>query len=289
MKTIDLVYCVPEKLVEEAGLDQLFQTARSIEKWEERHAEVLDYIYQHRLIKLLTGRSSVDDLSALNQHLELMTHPRLLKKMAHLRMNYGDRWAAYNDVIESRLGFLRSGAPRQVLDMAHVKDILDLVCSSRSIRQAEIQNKLNLKRPNLTRILNVMEVNELIERHAEGKEKIISPGPTLERILPKSEPRIVTKPLPFKIVIEPNSQRLQENSHFLSRDQNVSHWYSGAGIHPLFGENELTKDKLQECAEELSTSSIKPTRSSAKCKYGAHCGSSTRESLPNCGDGVATN
>jgi len=187
MEAIDLIHCVPERLAEEASLDQLLQTAKSIEKWEERHAEVLDYIYRQRLIRLLTRRSSTDDLSALNEHLERMLHPRRLEAMQHLGRPYGERWAAYKDILESRLASLRSRAPQQVLKMAHVEQILDLLLSGRATKQSEIQKILDLKKANLTRVLNVMEANELIERRTEGREKFILPGPGIERARPAQE------------------------------------------------------------------------------------------------------
>jgi DNA primase len=187
MEAIDLIHCVPEKLAEEANLDQLLQTAKSIERWEERHAEVLDYIYRHQLIRLLVRRSSVDDLSALNEHLARMRHPRRLEAMQDLERPYGERWAAYQDILESRLAALRSGAPQQVLKMAHVEQILDLLLSGRATKLAEIKEALGLKSANLTRVLNVMEANELIERRTEGREKLICPGPGIERVRPAPE------------------------------------------------------------------------------------------------------
>ena len=193
-KTLDLIYCVPVKLAEEASLDQLLQTAKSIEQWEERHAEVFDYIYRQRLIWMLTRRASVDDLSALNEHLARMLHPRRLEAMRHLSKPYGERWAVYRDILESRLASLRSSAPKLVLEMAHVRQILELVRSGRATRQSEIGKALGLKPANLTRILNVLDANELIERRTEGREKLIRPGPGIDRI--PSAPETDTPKMP---------------------------------------------------------------------------------------------
>lgn len=188
MKKIDLIYCVPEKLAEEASLDELLHTAKCIEKWEERHAEVLDYIYRQRLIWLLTRRASIDELSAFAEHLERMLHPRRLDAIKHLEKRYAERWMAIKDIAESRLASLRSEAPQQVLNLAHVKEILDLIDSGPARRQSEIEKSLGLRRPNLTRVLNLMEANELIERRSEGREKLVSPGAGLEHIRQGSTP-----------------------------------------------------------------------------------------------------
>jgi DNA-binding MarR family transcriptional regulator len=187
METIDLIHCVPVKLAEKASLDQLLQTAKSIEQWEERHAEVLDYIYRQRLIWMLTRRASADDLSALDEHLERMLHPRRLEAMRHLGRAYGERWAAYKDILESRLASLRSPAPQQVRKMAHVEQILDLITSGRATKQAEIKKALGLRSANLTRVLKFMEANELIERRTVGRENLIGPGPGIERGQPAPE------------------------------------------------------------------------------------------------------
>lgn len=187
MEAIDLIHCVPVKLAEEASLDQLLQTAKSIERWEERHAEVLDYIYRQRLIWMLARRASADELSGLNEHLERMLNSRRLEAMEHLSRPYGERWAAYKDILESRLASLRSRAPQQVLEMAHVQQILDLICSGRATKQSEIKEALGLRAANLTRVLNVMEANDLIERRTDGREKLIQPGPGIERARPSQE------------------------------------------------------------------------------------------------------
>ncbi|MGC8490124.1 MAG: MarR family transcriptional regulator [Syntrophobacteraceae bacterium] len=192
MENLDLIHCVPERLAEEADLDQILQTVGAIRKWEERHGEVLDYIYRQQLIRLLTRRAPLDDLRALNDHLERMIHPRRLEAMRNVEKPYGDRWAAYKDILESRLASLRSDAPFEVLEMGHVKEILELIGSGRASKQSEIKQRLGLKSANLTRILNVMEANDLIERRSEGREKLIFPGPGFERVMPvrrSGEPR----------------------------------------------------------------------------------------------------
>lgn len=187
MEAIDLIHCVPERLAEEVSLGRLLQTAKSIDKWEERQAEVLDYIYRQRLIWLLVGRSSEGELSALYEHLQRMLHPRRLNAMQHLGKSYGDRWSAYRDILESRLASLASDAPQEVLKMAHVEQILDLVLSGRATNQTGLRRARGLKAANLVRVLKIMEANELIERRKVGRENAILPGPTLERIRGKAK------------------------------------------------------------------------------------------------------
>lgn len=194
MEAIDLIHCIPEKIAEKPNLDQLLQTAKSIEKWEERQAEVLDYIYRQQVIRLLTARSSADELSLFYEHLERMIHPRRLEAMHHLSKPYGERWSAYKDIVESRLASLRSRAPEQVMEMAHVEQILDLILSGRAARQGELKEALGLRSANLTRVLNLMEANELIERRSKGREKTIHPGPGLDRMRKETQTEAPKKP-----------------------------------------------------------------------------------------------
>lgn len=176
METLDLINCIPEKMAEAASLDQLLHAASSIEIWEERHAEALDNIYRLKIIRLLTRRAPVDDLIFFSEHLENMLHPSGREALRHLERHYFERWSAYKDILESRLASMRNLGPGKVLKMTHVSQILDLVLSGRVTRQAEIQKILGLKKANLTRVLNIMEANGLIERRAEGREKLIGPG-----------------------------------------------------------------------------------------------------------------
>lgn len=185
MANIDLIHCVPERLAEEADLNDLLQTIRSIEQWQERHAEVLDYIYRMRLIRLLTRRSSEEGLRELADHLDRVTHPRRSEDLNSLARPYGERWSVYKDILENRLAALRSSAPEQVLKKAHVEQILDLVTKGGVTKQNDLQKTLGLKSANLTRILNLMEANDLIERRTIGREKRIETGPNGERFRDK--------------------------------------------------------------------------------------------------------
>ena len=61
MKHTDLINCSPEKVEEDLSFDELLETIFSIEKWEERHAEVIDYIYSSKTIRLLRKESNPDN------------------------------------------------------------------------------------------------------------------------------------------------------------------------------------------------------------------------------------
>ncbi len=191
MAKIDFVHCVPEVLAEQATLGDLWETIRGTISWTEREAEVLDFIYRFRLIRLLRTRAHSAavraDLRALHEHLEGVVHPVRSEALNHLEKPYAARWAAYREIVENRLAAIESPAPASFLNRAHVREILVLIRQGRVRNQHEIEQTLDLKAPNVTRILKIMEVHEIIERRAVGREKILLPGPKGELLLAEYE------------------------------------------------------------------------------------------------------
>ncbi len=176
MPPIDLINCVPEILADSADLHDLLTSARKTEKWEERQAEVLDYIYRSRIIQFIRKPPQLDEMQALIEHLDRMTHPTIVKKFAHLTKPYAARWGVYMDLLDSRLSALQSQAPQALLERTHFSEILAMIAPGKYVAQQEIGQRLGLQRANLTRILNLMEANELIERETIGRENRIRLG-----------------------------------------------------------------------------------------------------------------
>ncbi len=177
---IDLIHCIPEKLVETASTKDLTETVLNKKTFEAREAEVLDYLYRQKLITLVRrakrGEKSVEELHAFAEHLDRSTHPARLKKLAHLDKPYGARWMAYLDILQSRMAAMGSDVPHQLLKRKHIKEILDVVIESGRAEQKQIREQFKLKAPNLKRILNMMEAAELIEIRTQGRSNIIFPG-----------------------------------------------------------------------------------------------------------------
>jgi len=169
--SIDLACAVPETLAQEAKLGDLLDTVRNTAVWEDRQAEVLDYVYRERLIRLIRERAPVEEIRAFHEHLGRVAHPRRKEAWEGLSKPYFARWSAYRDVLENRIAALSSEAPRQVLQRAHVREILDLVATGAADSQKTLGEMLGLTKTNLTRVLQLMEANELIERRSQGREK----------------------------------------------------------------------------------------------------------------------
>ena len=198
MAKIDLIYSVPEELAESATLDDIVETVRGISDWQERHAQVLDYVYQYRLIRLLTTNASAKKFRTLNEHItRIINYPRTRQALNDLECPYAERWAAYRNILENRIRVLDSPAPEMIMERKHVSDILKLVedahSNGRELKQKDIQAKFDVKSPpNMTRVLKMMEAVGLIERRTRGREKIVVPGLNSDRVKPKD--RQVDKP-----------------------------------------------------------------------------------------------
>lgn len=176
---IDLIDCIPLDLAGSEDLkellDALLKAARSIDEWTDRHAEVLDFVYRYRLLRLLVSRRPNDELSKelrmLGRHLRQMTAGHRVAAMARLSRSYPDRWTAFRGLAADRIEMIESDAPDRLLERAHVQDILKRVHRGEFRIQADITDCGDFgSAPNVTRILNMMERNGLIERHKHGRE-----------------------------------------------------------------------------------------------------------------------
>ncbi len=205
MANIDLINCAPEALAESTPLSDLMDSIQKIDHVNDRQAEVLDYIYRHRLVRLLRtvnrGEGATPKLEELYEHLDRVTHPRRLNQLNALEKAYGDRWIGYQDILEHRLAALMNQPSKWILERAHVKEILSFVLFEKSIKQKQIRGKLGLKPANLTRILAMMAANELINIHTRGREKIVNIGENGEI---------------FKGILKPPGSKTPRGSRFLS-------------------------------------------------------------------------
>ncbi len=189
---IDLICGIPEKLAESASMDDLTETVLRIDAWDDRQAQVLDYVYRQRLIRLITsakrGNAASNELSAFARHLDKTTHPVRIKRLDGLDKPYKERWTAYLDIVESRLAALESDVPDHVMNLKNVREILTLVFEQESVSRKTIKDRFNLQPANLTRILNMMEASDLIVCQKVGREIRVSAGPNSHAYEPEASP-----------------------------------------------------------------------------------------------------
>lgn len=196
MAFIDLDNSIPDLLAESATIQDLWETQRQTLEWNRRQADVLDFLYRYHTYRLVRARDPEGLIEWIN-HLERCTTPVALANLDRLDPAFGAKWTAYKELLAARLEADQSPALPQVLDKAHVKAVLDLIQAEKALSQKEIQGKLGLKRPNMTRILNLMEANELIERRKEGRENSIVLGPAaLDHLQAHEEERAAAPEIP---------------------------------------------------------------------------------------------
>ena len=173
-------------------LPEMLAAVRAIPAWTEDHIAIVDYLYSHRVASMLAGRGSVEEISALLDHLRRAVG--LLGRAPGLDASCLARWKGMAGVLDARIDQLTSQDVADVLERAHVKRLLKLVAEQQrsapeGVPQALLLEKLGLKKANLTRILNLLEGNELIERRGAGRENRV----VLGRNVPADIQRLASK------------------------------------------------------------------------------------------------
>jgi predicted transcriptional regulator len=222
---IDLIECVPQAHAESTDLDDLLDAARDIDTWTERHAEVLDYIYRYRLLRLLLSRRKTSEqrkeLLELTRHFRQVTAGHRVAAMAKLKKSYPDRWAALRDLAADRIDMIESDAPRRLLERDHVREILKKVYLGEVTTQAEITRTGEFgSAANVTRIINMMDANGLIERRRNGKQNELVLTPEGEHAAEAEAPPFVALDPKLKAVLDPIVfDYMRKNGHIETREQ----------------------------------------------------------------------
>ncbi|NNC06145.1 hypothetical protein HJC10_25215 [Corallococcus exiguus] len=186
-------------------LAALHLAARALkpEAWGGRSADVLDRVYRQRLLRILSQRDAEQELAELQDHLERVAgrvrrHTQN-SETAKLGEGWAARWHAFADLVDARRAAIASQDPKRVLERTHVSEILKLVRAGEvrdpnGVPQALLRSELGLKKANLTRILNVMEANELIERRGTGRENLIRLGRAVRELAMTTDARTLAQP-----------------------------------------------------------------------------------------------
>ncbi len=190
---LDLEGANPNDLVF-VDLSVLLRAAQGIENWTPRLAQNIDYAYRYRLVILLVQRAPVEDLVVFHASIrQVATLISRAEDDGKIGDGWATRWRAFADVIDARIANLRTQTPQRVLERTHVSEILHAIRTRQEgIPQSELRALLGISKSNLSRVLNLMEANELIKRSILGRENLIqlsnnaslttswTPEPTLE-------------------------------------------------------------------------------------------------------------
>ncbi|MFP2906499.1 hypothetical protein ACLESD_15825 [Pyxidicoccus sp. 3LFB2] len=189
---LDLEVCSPEHVANHASFAELLEAVNARDALTDRMAEVLEYVYCERLLKLVRTNAPREQLEAFAEHLEDVAHPVRQAKLDGLSRPYFQRWSLLRELLERRIESLRSDVPRQVVEREHVLPILQYVAGARGpVGQQDIQKALQLGKANLSRILSLMETHELIDKQAHGNANLVVLGPRGRELMPAVSPAAV--------------------------------------------------------------------------------------------------
>lgn len=163
----------PEYWAREATIEELQAQVRNVSTWTEQVAEVLDFAYLERSMRVLsrTQTGSRDDALALADHLERVAHDSVRVELGKLGRPYHARWRMLSEIMHRCA--LRLEVPHKVLDRKHVREILlRLYTAGGSVAQSELTLIPNEGQRSAT--LKLMEQWDLVERHADGTARIVA-------------------------------------------------------------------------------------------------------------------
>lgn len=163
----------PEYWAREATLQELQAEVRKLESWTEEVAQVLDFAYVERGMRVLgrTHAGSREEAIALADHLARVAHDSVRAKLDELERPYFARWRLLGELMHRCA--MRLDVPHKVLDRKHVRDILlRLHAAGGRIAQGDLTLIPNEGQRSAT--LKLMEQWDLVERRAEGTTRIVS-------------------------------------------------------------------------------------------------------------------
>jgi len=97
---LDVENCSPQDWVNEASLDELWVAFRNHQTWKSCEAEVFDYTYRFKMIRLMKN-CDVEGLTKLGGHLKRLVLPSQRDKLNALRKPYATYWQSYALLIDN--------------------------------------------------------------------------------------------------------------------------------------------------------------------------------------------
>lgn len=93
--------------------------------------------------------------------------------MARFPVPYAARWRAWRDLLEALIESLDGLATGELPRLKHVRELITAIESEGELPQSQLAQRLGLGKANLTRLLNILEANLLIERRRVGRENMV--------------------------------------------------------------------------------------------------------------------
>lgn len=187
--SFDLATTDPYWLSQIPDLKEILEAVNTVEEWSEHLAQILDFTYRVRVTHALRIHASSEDLQALVEHMEEVAHhPRRKKIFETMELRYASRWRAMYNLLEDLLATRELAIPDSVKNRPYVREILQLLQWKKQCWQKELIDEFDIKEANLSRILGMMERWEVLIRHKEGRDNLVTLGPRADEILPCKKP-----------------------------------------------------------------------------------------------------
>lgn len=181
-ESLDLAAISLERLQEQVSWEVLSSAVRRLDRWDESLAAKLDDFYRVRMVRALRSRESEEELAAFSGHLALAAHDLRKEQLNALPRPYFDRWRAWSDLLATRHRMVSTpGWLKAILANRRKARIVYQVTRAGRISQDSLRQCFQdeFSAPYLTRLLNELEANLLIERvrsPGDARQKDILPG-----------------------------------------------------------------------------------------------------------------
>jgi hypothetical protein len=154
----------PEYWARQASLDEVAREVQQLDAWNERAAEVLDFAYLERSLRVL-GRASAsarDEALALADHLTSVAHDQDRAALERLGRPYFARWRVLAELLHRNA--MRLDVPGSVLGKKHVEPILRAVYAAGGRLPQRKLDDIIRNEGQRSATLKLMEQWDLVER-----------------------------------------------------------------------------------------------------------------------------
>ena len=190
-----------DDVIAEGAIGRLSSAVESTPQWTEHHAQMVDHTHQALVLQAIRRPDATHDLNELADHLRAAV-PFPVRAELETLGGFVTRWHAWADLCHHRLQELDSRDQQSVLRRKNVPGILNALANG-PVRQSVLRESLGLKPANLSRVLGLMERNELVTRFKRdnGRENWVrslstempAPNPLPAAPQPAANPKAATR------------------------------------------------------------------------------------------------
>lgn len=181
---IDLNRVVPAWLALEPGLHDILKAVNAIrpDQWQRRLADVLDFAYRVRFVRVMMNHPSTEEMEELALHLEdVADDPVRAAKLDSLEKPYASRWRMLRNVLEDRLAVRELAVPELIVK--RLRPILKKIRKAGCLSQQQFLDSVDLVKVDKSRTISLLENWELVTRDKMAKEQWFFLGPRAGEVI----------------------------------------------------------------------------------------------------------